>query len=37
MGNVLIMALPRNTVFNSCKAGITLSPALPYPPKRNSR
>ena len=26
------MALPRNTVFNSCKAGITLSPALPYLP-----
>ena len=23
MGNVPIAALPRNTVFNSCKAGIT--------------
>ena len=22
MGNVPIMALPRNTVFNSCKAGL---------------
>lgn len=37
MGNVPIVALPRNTVFNSCKAGITLSPALHYPPKWNSR
>lgn len=25
MGNVPIMALPRNTVFNSCKAALTVT------------
>ncbi len=36
MGNVPIMALPRNTVFNSCKAEITIFHALPYQPKKKT-
>ncbi len=30
MGNVPIMALPRNTVFNSCKAVVIIPDAAVY-------
>ena len=36
MGNVPIMALPRNTVFNSCKAEIIIFLVLHYQPKKNT-
>ena len=36
MGNVPIMALPRNTVFNSCKAEIIIFLVLLYKPKKNT-
>ena len=36
MGNVPIMALPRNTVFNSCKAEIIIFLVLLYQPKKNT-
>ncbi len=36
MGNVPIMALPRNTVFNSCKAEIIIFLVLSYQPKKKN-
>lgn len=37
MGNVPIMVLPRNTVFNSCKAAITDYLMFHYHPKKNAQ